>query len=52
MIIEFRCKMCGRLATRDVKAYKKGMNVCDHCVPISDGGESINVYINRLEVCL
>ena len=52
MIIEFRCKLCGCLTTRDVKAYKKGKNVCDHCIPNTSGGESVNVHVNRLGACL
>ena len=52
MIIEFRCKMCGRLATRDVESYKEGMNVCDRCVSNSEDGESVNIHINRLGACL
>ena len=52
MIIEFRCKTCGRLTTRDVKAYKKGMNVCEQCVPNSGGGKFVNTRVNRLGVSI
>ena len=50
MIIEFKCKLCGRLATRDVKAYKKGVNVCIHCVPDYKGGKPVNVHVNNYGV--
>jgi hypothetical protein len=44
--------MCGKLTTRDIEAYKKGMNVCDRYVPNSGGGKSVNVHINRLGVSI
>ena len=50
MIIEFRCKLCGRQTTRDVKAYRKGVNVCANCVPDYQAGDSVNVHVNNLGV--
>lgn len=52
MIIEFRCKLCGKQTTRDVKTYKKGMNVCEQCVPNQTTNEPVKLHINTLGACL